>query len=283
VAVAAPTVAVAVTTAGFADAESRALAGKVTAEVGAAGAVPVGLRAGAVATAACLADPACARSLLAGGEAPLLVAVDVLRAGSRAAVTARVIDTSGTLVADSATVISVAKLLGGSAAMLTPAITATLHPTAPTTAASPMTSPPPPRPPAKTPTTTTTPTPPPPPPALAVAHPAVVQPPSAAPAAGPAATAATAATRDEALTTNAVLGVGAAAAGSLFLLGGTAAALGQNAVRLDGGADGDDRAATALTIPLAMGVAVLGLAGVGVGAMLLMTGSDDVAPPPTAP
>jgi hypothetical protein len=269
VAVGAPTVAVSATAAGFADAESRALVGKATAEVGAAGAVPVTLRSGAVATPACLADPACARGLLAGGEASLLVAVDVLRAGSRAAITARVVDTSGTLVAESATVISVAKLLGGSAAMLTPAITARLHPAAlPTTA--PTAAPPPP----------VTPAPPPPPSAPVVPPAPVVQPAAAAPTAAPAASAAPG---DEALTTNAILGVGAAAAGTLFFLGGTAAALGQNALRLDGGADGDDRAATALTIPLAMGVAVLGLAGVGVGAFLLMSGSDDVAPPLTAP
>jgi len=266
-AVAAPTVAVSVTAAGFADAESRALVGKATAEVGAAGSAPVTLRPGAVATSACVADPVCARGLFAGGDAHLLVAVDVLRAGSRAAITARVVDSAGTVIAESATVIPVAKLLAGSAAVLTPAITAALHAAA---------APPPPTPTA-TPTPTTTATVPNPTPLPPVTAPApVVQPAPVAPS-DPATDG-----DDQTLTTNAILGVGAAAAGTLFFLGGTAAALGQNAVRLDGGADGDERASTAFTIPLAVGVAVLGLAGIGVGAVLLM-GSDDVPPPPPAP
>jgi hypothetical protein len=73
----------------------------------------------------------------------------------------------------------------------------------------------------------------------------------------------------------ALLGIGATAVGALCLIGGTAAALGQNAVRLDPNADGAARADTAVAIPLSLVVAGLGAVGVGVGGWLLVGSGDD--------
>jgi len=243
---AAAPVLVAVSTEGLPDRERDAVVAHVVAEVQATGATPTPLPPGVV-SAACAADAACARNLFAGGTAARLVVVDVLRAGSRASISARVVDRDGRTIAEHAGVLPMAKLTAGKEPLLpdtllddlvvvaapTPPVVATLTPT-PTPA------------PAVTPAPATT------------APPAATDPP-VDPGMG------------------AILGVSATAVGALFLIGGTAAALGQNAVRLDANADGDARAATALTIPLALGVATLGAVGVGVGVVMLMGDGDDTA------
>lgn len=247
---------VAVKTEGLPTRDREAVVGHIAAEVEGAGVVPTTLPPGVV-TPACAADVTCARQVFAGGVASRVVFVEVLRAGSRASVAARVIDRDGRVVADHAAVVPMAMLVTGReqvlpdqllAALAAPAASAaTVVPVAPTTPA--VETPPPP---ASTSTSTST----------------APTPPDITPGADGGAL-------DPGMP--AVLGVGATAVGALFLIGGTAAALGQNAVRLDPNADGNARAGTAVSIPLSLGVASLGAAGVGVGVWLLMGDGDEAS------
>jgi hypothetical protein len=238
---------VAVGSEGFTDKDRAAVVERVTADVEGVG-VPAMLLPPGVVSAACAADAGCAKKLFAGGTAVRLLVVDVLRAGSRASLAARVVDASGATLAEHSAVLPMTKLLAGREALLPDHILATL----PVTVSSPPVAPVPPPPSPATPTPVPPPSPPPPPPA------------PAGPDEGPG------------LATVAAVGVGAA--GALLLIGGAGVALGQNAVRLDGSADGDARAATAVTIPLSLGVAALGAVGVAVGVVLLVgTGDDEAA------
>ncbi|MDP2342062.1 MAG: hypothetical protein Q8O67_13980 [Deltaproteobacteria bacterium] len=249
----APRVVVFVNAAGFTAAAEAAAADRALAEVKATGVVPTRLAPGIEATPECLADPACALPLLGRASADWLVAVDVLRAGSRAAVAVRLVEL-GVLTVDESNVVALDKLESGSAVLLTPKLVARLKsavavPTTKTPAAEPPARAIPAKttPPTTTPTTTT---------AAPTVQATVPEPPEGE------------------LTSMAVISVGVVAVGALLVVGGGAAALGQNAVRLDAGADGDARAATALTIPLALSMAVLGLVGVGAGAGLLYSANE---------
>jgi hypothetical protein len=245
---------VAVGTEGLPDRDRDAVVAHIVGEVEGAGVVPTSLPPGVV-TPACAADAACARNLFAGGPAARLLVVDVLRAGSRASIAARVVDREGRTIAEHAGVVPMAKLVAGKTPVLPdnvlgalvvavtpPPSTMAMTPTPTTTTTTPTT------PTTPAPTTSTTPTP---------------APATPSPTAG----------LDPGMP--ALLGVGATAVGALFLIGGTAAALGQNAVRLDPNADGDARADTAVAIPLSLGVAALGAVGVGVGVWLLVGSGDD--------
>jgi hypothetical protein len=240
---------VAVGTEGLPDRDRDAVVAHIVGEVEGAGVVPTPLPPGVV-TPACAADPACARNLFAGGPAARLVVVDVLRAGSRASIAARVVDRDGRTIAEHASVVPMAKLVAGKTSVLPDtvlgALVVAVTPPPTTTSSTPTTTPTTPAPTTSTSTTTTTTTPAP-----------------ATPTAG----------LDPGMP--ALLGVGATAVGALFLIGGTAAALGQNAVRLDPNADGDARADTAVAIPLSLGVAALGAVGVGVGVWLLVGSGDE--------
>lgn len=237
---------VAVGTEGLPDRDRDAVVAHIVGEVEGAGVVPTPLPPGVV-TPACAADAACARNLFAGGPAGRLVVVDVLRAGSRASITARVVDREGRTIAEHAGVVPMAKLVAGKTGVLPDHVLGALVVAV---------TPPPPTPPTPTtpaPTTSTTTT-------TTTTMPAPATP---SPTAG----------LDPGMP--ALLGVGATAVGALFLIGGTAAALGQNAVRLDPNADGDARADTAVAIPLSLGVAALGAVGVGVGVWLLVDSGDE--------
>lgn len=233
---------VAVGTEGLSDRDRDAVVAHIIGEVESAGVVPTPLPPGVV-TPACAADARCARNLFSGGAAARLVVIDVLRAGSRASIAARVIDREGHTIAEYAGVVPMMKLVAGNTTVLPDNLLGAL--VVPATTAPSLIPP------------TLTPTPQPPTPTVPAS--AVPAPPPSPSEPG----------------VPAVLGVGATAVGALFLIGGTAAALGQNAVRLDPDADGDARAGTAVAIPLSLGVAALGAVGVGVGVWLLVGASDD--------
>jgi hypothetical protein len=264
--VAAP-VLVSVSTGGLPDREREAVVAHLVAEVQSTGATPTPLPSGVVSTA-CVADAACARTLFASGAAVRLVVVDVLRAGSRASISARVVDRDGRTIAAHTGVLPMAKILASREPLLPGTLLDVL-------------------------TVTGTPTP------AVVPTPTLVAPPVAEPTALPPSTPAPTSDSTSSTTPTStssstptstspatgvspdpgagvILGVSATAVGALFLLGGAAAALAQNAVRLDSGAEGEARAATALSIPLALGVSTLGAVGVGVGVVML-SGDDSAA------
>lgn len=248
---AAAPVLVAVSTEGLPDREREAVVAHIVAEVQATGATPTALLPGVVSTA-CVADAACARTLFASGAATRLVVVDVLRAGSRASISARVVDRDGRTITEHTGVLPMAKILAGREPLLPDTLLDDLIVTE-----TPM--------PAVVPTPT--------PMGLSAPEPTAPSPPPPAPTSG-STSPATGVSLDPG--TGVILGVSTTAVGALFLIGGAAAALGQNAVRLDAGAEGEARAATALSIPLALGVATLGAVGVGVGVVMLI-GDDSAA------
>lgn len=264
---AAAPVLVAVSTGGLPDREREAVVAHVVAEVQATGVTPRSLPPGVVSTA-CVTDAACARTLFVGGAAARLMVVDVLRAGSRASVTARVVDRDGRTIAEHTGVLPMAKVIAGGEALLPGTLLDVLvvaEAPAPATPAAPEATASLPSPPASTSES-----------AAGSASASTSGPPSA-PTSG-STSAPTSSPSGVSLDPGAgiILGVSATAVGALFLVGGAAAALGQNAVRLDAGANGDARAATALNIPLSLGVATLGAVGVGVGVVMLL-GDDSAA------
>ncbi len=219
---------------GFSDENGATFAARAIAEVEATGVTTVAAPLTSNAQLTCVADAMCARGLATTLSATHVVAVDVLRAGSRVAVNATLVDAEGAVIATESAVVGMSDVLEAKAQMLPATVRSALLVIA-TTVPTPA-------------TTTMTATP-------------------------PAAAAATTSTvTDDALDPIVIAGVGTAAVGALFMMGGTAAALGQNAVRLDAGANGEDRENTAVTIPLAAGVAAVGLVGVAVGVYLLTSG-----------
>lgn len=224
---------------GFSDENGATFAARAIAEVEATGVTAVAAPLTSNAQLTCVADAMCARGLATTLSATHVVAVDVLRAGSRVAVNATLVDAEGAVIATESAVVGMSDVLEAKAQMLPATVRSALLVIA-TTVPSPTVA---------TPATTTM---------------------TATPSAAAAATTST--VTDDALDPIVIAGVGTAAVGALFMMGGTAAALGQNAVRLDAGANGEDRENTAVTIPLAAGVAAVGLVGVAVGVYLLTSG-----------
>ena len=249
---AAAPVLVAVSTEGLPDREREAVVAHIVAEVQSTGATPTPLPSGVVSTA-CVTDAACARTLFAGGAATRLVVVDVLRAGSRASISARVVDRDGRTIAAHTGVLPMARILAGTEPLLPDTLLDDLIATeTPTPAVVPTTTP------------------------MDLSAPEPTAPSASSPPAPTSGSTSPATGVSLDPGTGVILGVSTTAVGALFLIGGAAAALGQNAVRLDAGAEGEARAATALSIPLALGVTTLGAVGVGVGVVMLI-GDDSAA------
>jgi hypothetical protein len=221
---AAPTLAVSITVTGYPD--SQPIQDRIRAEVAATANVLIDV---ANDNPECVTDPRCARNIVAKAGVTRMIAVDMLRAGSRSTILSRIIDASGAIVAQEASVVTNDAVAKG-AVLLPPAIVAQLVPSkTPTPMQAAPTTP--------TPTTTVVP-----------------------------------ANNDDetSLGMTAIAGIAVVAVGALLVIGGGGVAFGQNALRTDRTAAGDARAATATTIPAAVGVAALGAIAVGAGVFLLV-------------
>jgi hypothetical protein len=248
-----PAVVVSQTSVGLSDDDAATIATRIDSEVRTAGLSPLELGRTGQVTPDCIATAACVRQLIGSARASGLVTVEVVRAGRRVGVAARLFDGSGAAVAEVPATTTLEHLLGG--AVLPAAFVARLRVLSVASMTSTTTMPVP----TSTATATT----------------------ASAPGAATTAAATDRSTRDTGVNDGApadtIGGVVLVAVGGLLTVVSGAVAQAQADVRADPSAPGPAREATAVTLPAAIVGVVVGLGlGAGGGALLVSAAS----PPP---